>query len=139
MGRFYYLDKETLELKEGFPPPTVKVFGQAPSIHVDTCPPYYHPGVCRWTNSKSEIDQFDKACGTITTDKKQEPNRAYGREKERQAKQDRHAALHKAFAQVKAGTAPLTEEVRAKCRARNEVIKSATGVDWYKRLNVKPK
>ena len=72
----FHIDREGKELKKGYPERNVKQ-GVAPTIILDETTPYYHPATCSWTSSKKQIREFDKATGTITTDKKQAPDKSF--------------------------------------------------------------
>lgn len=125
-----YWDKESNCLKAGHPPPR-KVFANAPYVITDTIEEYYHPKACVYVDSKSKLRRIDDACGTITTDKKIEPDPSWQNEQRRLRHEDGHKALHKAVAQIDAGTAPLTEEMRAKCEQQNEIVSSALNIDAF--------
>lgn len=129
-GRFYW-DKEKQKFCEGTPP-RHPVYDRAPNIITDTIDEYYHPGACTFVDSKSRLRDMDKACGTITTDKKIPPNKQAKIDRERELAKDRHDALHKAVAQIDAGTAPMTEETRELCKRQNEIVASAMpGLDPF--------
>lgn len=110
-------------------PERVGKYGEAPYIICDTIEPYYHPKAERWVESRKDLNDTDKALGTITTDKKLPPDPSDQRQRQKDLDADMHRALHKAKAQLEAGTAPLTEEVRAKCRANDERLSSVLGID----------
>lgn len=126
----YHLGKDG-KIKKGCPAPEVIPFGKAPYVIQDTIEPYRHPATGRWLESRSALRQEDAATGTITTDKKLAPIPHRQRQLERERRQDGHDALHKAVAQIDAGTAPLTEETKALCEQQNEIIASATGWDTF--------
>ena len=128
---WYYFDEETKQIKEGFPPSKIDHFGDAPYIIGDEIRPYYHPGVCRVIESRSELRMADSVCGTITTDKKQEPNANFTKYQKEARKRDGKRALEKAVAMIDSGTAPLTEEVRAFCDRENERIAKTTKLNPY--------
>lgn len=130
-SRFYYRDKQTGEFKEGFPPPTHAHFGDAPMIIGDTIDKYYHPGACRWTESRAELQMFDNATGTFTTDKKQTPSDTVQKELLRQRRKDMHECIHKSVAQIDAGTSTLKEETRQLCERQNEIISKALNFDAF--------
>jgi len=122
---YYYWDKVERKLKEGFPPnPNIR-YGDAPYIITDTIDPYYHPAAGKYVESKKELDCLDKACGTITTDKKLEPIAPNQKEKEAKADKDRLEALKEAKTRLENGTAPITEEKRARLKEHDKMIKHA--------------
>lgn len=130
-GGVWYRDKETGEFKEGYPPPTNNKFGDAPYIIGDTIDQYYHPGAGVWTDSKSGLRSLDRATGCITTDKMIPADPSWQKQQREERIKDGHNALHKAVAQIDAGTAPLTEEVRASCERNNELVSSALNMDAF--------
>lgn len=127
----YHRDKATGKVVEGPPPHTEVRYGEAPAIFTDTIEPYYHPGAEQWVDSRARLRDCDKATGCITTDKLQPADPSWAKEQERRRRKDLTECLHKAVAQVDAGTAPLTEEQRAACTRENERISSALGIDAF--------
>lgn len=121
----FYWDSDTKEFKEGRPPLKIKRYGQAPFVITDTIEPYYHPGVCKTTSSRKELQEFDRATGTITTDKMIPANPSRFKENKRRRHEDVIASTRKAIADLDNGTAKLTEEQRAACQLRNETIAAA--------------
>lgn len=137
-GGVWYYDKETRTMKEGYPPPKVQKFGEAPYIISDTLrDPYYHPGAQKWTESRSKLNRLDEQTGCITTDKVQPGNKSAVKERERERIKDNHESLHKAVAMVKAGTAPLSEETRELCKLKNEQICNTLGIDAFNVAGIK--
>lgn len=131
MGTFYHWDADDQKFKEGPPPCKLKIYGQAPYVISDTTDWYRHPATGVHTNSKSRIRDMDKATGCITTDKKLPPNPSRRIENERRRRKDATESLHRAVAMVDAGTAKLTEEVRAKCDQQNDIVSKALNFDAY--------
>lgn len=130
-GYYGHWDKEKKCLVEGPPPPREIKYGEAPMIIMDTIPEYYHPAAETYIDSRSKLRQVDKACGTITTDKLQPADSSYKKELERKRREDIHQSMHKAVAQIDAGTAPLSEETRALCERQNEIVSSALNFDAF--------
>jgi hypothetical protein len=128
----YYRDSETGEIKEGYPPPKVEKFGEAPMIIDDTLKkPHYHHGACMWTDSRKGIEVMDKATGCVTTGTgiKNDGSATKRRIKERH--DDLHRSMHRAVAQIDAGTAPLTEETKKLCEIQNEITSKALNFDAF--------
>lgn len=125
-----YWDKEKQVFVEGHPP-VHQTFDSAPAIITDTIQEYYHPKAGIWVDSKSRLNDIDKALGTITTDKIQPADPTWRKDQERIRKKDAHDALHKAVAQIDAGTALLSEETRALCDIQNGIVSNALGMDAY--------
>jgi len=130
-GGRYYRDKETGEFKEGNPPPRERKYGEAPIFISDTIKPYYHPAAEKWTDSRSELNNLDKATGCITTDKIQPADPSRQKEAKAKRDKDRKEALLKSVAQIDAGCAPMTEETRAKCERQNEIVSAALNFDAF--------
>lgn len=112
------------ELHEG-PPPRPEVHDRAPYVIQDSIEPYYHPGICRVVDTRSGLRDADNACGTITTDKLIPGNKNATLQRQKELKEDRTKALHKAVADVDSGNAPLSEETRAICKQQNEILAAA--------------
>jgi len=131
MSRLYYWDKEARTFKEGYPPSRNNHFGDAPYVISDTMDKQYHPAACQWTESKKAWADMDVACGTFTSGTKQAPDPTWQNEQRKKRHQDMHESIHKAVAQLDAGTAPLTEDKRAWCEAENERIASTGVINPY--------
>lgn len=129
-GTFYW-DKEQQKMVAGYPPNPHPKQGEGPFIITDTIEEYYHPAAEKYVDSKSQLKMLDKACGTITTDKKLSADPSWRKENDRKRKQDLHDSMHKAVAQLDAGTAPLDREVREKCERQNEIVSEALGFDAF--------
>lgn len=127
----YYFDKEAGCMKEGYPPPKFKKFGEAPYVIQDTIDPYRHPATGVVVESRKALYEMDNACGTITTDKKLEPNKHRAVQLARELKEDMKKAREKAIAQIDSGTAPLTEETRTLCEQQNEIVSKALNFDAF--------
>lgn len=115
-GSYYMKDGK---LVEGVPPPR-EVYDTAPVVIGDSIKRYYHPKMCRYTESRSELRCFDDACGTITTDKMIPADPSNQRRKDKERRKDLHEAMQKAVAQLESGTAPLTDDQKALCTLENE-------------------
>lgn len=126
-----YWDPEKKKFVEGRPP-RPKTFGKAPNIIPDTLPgTFYHNGVCRETNSRSEINKWDKESGCITTGSKQPPDPSEYNRRIAERRKDGKESLLKAVAAIDSGNAPLTEKQRHECDIRNEVVSNALNFDAY--------
>lgn len=69
-GRFY-IDPDTKELKEGFPPPR-ETFGTAPTVIFDSMPPEYHQSAGRIIESRKEWERADEETGSLTFGSKEQ-------------------------------------------------------------------
>lgn len=127
----YHIDEKTGQAVKGYPPPRNKVYAKAPYIITDTIDAHYHHGACQWTESKSKLKHMDEASGTITTDKKLPTNTAATKRRIEERHKDIHESMHRAVAQIDAGTAPLTEEVRQLCERQNEIVSKALNMDAF--------
>lgn len=129
--QIYYFDKVKQKMVEGYPPcPNVR-YGEAPFVITDTIDPYRHPATGTWVESKKALRDIDRACGTITTDKRIAPESSWARENEKRRKQDLHKSMHAAVAKIDAGTVEMSEETREKCRLQNEIASAALGFDAF--------
>lgn len=123
-GTFYW-DKEKRKFIEGYPPSKNHKFGEAPYVIQDTMDKQYHPAACKWTDSRQDWEDMDKACGTFTSGKKQPPDPTWHNEQKKKRHKDIREAMQKSIAQLDSGTAPLTEETREMCKRQNEILASA--------------
>lgn len=129
-GVFYY-DKESGKMLPGYPPNPHPKLAEAPTIIQDSIDPYYHPAAQKVIDSRSQLRDIDKACGTITTDKKLDPDSSWRKEQERKRREDLHVAMRKSVAQIDSGTAPLSEETKALCAKQNEIVSERLGFDAF--------
>jgi hypothetical protein len=129
--RVYYWDSGKQKMIEGYPPQRNVKYGEAPFVITDTIDPYFHPAVNRWVESKRGIDEIDRACGTITTDKEILPDERVIKERKRQERKDLASACEEAIARLDNGTHTVPEDVRAMCDIQNRVIAEGTGWDCY--------
>ena len=120
----YYIDENTLELKEGYPPLKIKVYGKAPIYLSDEMRPTRHPATGQVIESRKKWAETDKITGCLTLGKREPPKDR--REERRQAlAKDRREAMLKSVAQIDAGNAPLNEEQRALCKIQNDIVSDA--------------
>jgi len=129
-GCFWYDTEAKCMTQE--PPARPISYGCAPAIIQDTLKTaYYHPGACKWTESRSELNALDQKTGTITTDKKIPPSPTQKRQRDYERLQDIKEAQQKAIAAIDNGSAKISEETQAICDEENERITKATGVDAF--------
>lgn len=129
-SKFYYQDKETKEFIEGFPP-QVEKYGEAPFVITDTITPYYHPAAQVMVDSRKALMNLDKACGTITTDKKIPPDPTWQREQKKKRHELGVEALKEAVAKIDSGEVNLSEEMKIKCAQRNEQLSEVMKIDAF--------
>ena len=127
----YYYCKQTKKVVEGYPPSENVRYGQAPYIIGDTITPYRHPASGQWVDSRSALQQIDRATGTITTDKKLAADPSSARQREARRRADWKRCMKTAVEQIDAGTAKLDEQTRQLCDRQNEIISSALGFDAF--------
>jgi hypothetical protein len=123
-----YWDEEAQEFKEGYPPPRVQPFGQAPMYFSDVMEEQRHPKTGEPVTSRSRWQAIDKATGCITTG----PNESPSIKRKRDPKAEDAEMIHrikKAAAMIDAGTAPLSERTRERCKQQNELISNTLGMD----------
>ncbi len=140
---FFWYDREKGEITQE-PPKRPEKYGQAPIVIQDSLrDPYYHPGACKWTESRSELHKLDDTTGCITTDKLQPADPTQAKQRAYKKKLDAKEALLRAVAAVDNGTAPISEETQALCDAENERITKTLGIDAFnivgKKNNAKSK
>lgn len=97
----------------------------------DSMTPYKHPATGLWVDSKSALRNMDEATGTITTDRKLPPDPTRKQRERAERKAERMDELKRIVAQIDNGTAPLTDEMKARCKQENERITKATGFDAF--------
>jgi hypothetical protein len=133
-GSGLYHRGEDGKFHEGLPPPKFQKFGEAPFVIQDTIDAYRHPMTGEVIESRSKLLATDRACGTFTTDKKQDCSTIRkSREKQlnTERKKDIHEAMRKAVAAIDSGNAPLSEETRHKCELQNQIVSDALGFDAF--------
>lgn len=115
----------------------IKIYDKAPYIITDEIDPFYHHAAKTIVTSKAKIRDIDRVCGTITSDKllPPDPSEAIARKKARD--KDKLESVKKAIAQLRNGTAPLTEEKREQCRRMDEALSHKLGWDTSKALRRK--
>lgn len=127
----FYWDRDSKKFKPGYPPQRFEKFGEAPYVIQDTIEEYYHPAACVTVDSRARLRDLDKVCGTITSGEKLAPDPTWHKQQEKARRKDLHECIHKAVAQIDAGTAPLNEEQKARCTAENERISNLMGFDAF--------
>lgn len=133
-GSGLYHRTEDGSFKEGPPPIRVKIFGKAPFVIQDTIEAFRHPMTGKVIESRAELLATDKACGTFTTDKKQDCSgirRSREQHMAAERKKDIHEAMRRAVAAIDSDNAPLSEETRHKCQVQNEIVSDALGFDAF--------
>lgn len=97
----------------------------------DSMEAYRHPATGLWVDSKSGLRNMDEASGTITTDRRLAPSNARQIENKKKRKVENLAELEKIVAQIDSGNAPLTPELKERCKLENERITKASGFDAF--------
>lgn len=134
-GLFYITDEG--EVAEGYPPSKLQLFGKAPYIIQDSIVPFKHEGSGEIIDSRSRLRDTDRACGTITTDKLLPPDPTWQKEQRKKRLEDKKESIRKAVAQLRNGTAPISEEKRALCRNLDQQLSAKLGYDTSKLLRKK--
>lgn len=129
----YHVDRDSGKVLEGPPPPRVRKFGRAPYVIQDTIEPYLHPAAEIVVESRSALRDADRATGTITVGSREDlhVNKSYQKEQWRKLREDRREARKRAINDLNWGAAPITEEVRAKCAAQDEILSKALNFDAF--------
>lgn len=94
-GGVFYIDKETGETKEGYPPDPNPKYGQAPIAIMDSMPKTYHEAACREVESRKEWNRLDKEHGCITFGSQEEAQRPL-KQRIKEEKTDYKKGLRKA-------------------------------------------
>lgn len=124
---YFRVDKDGVITDEP-PEPLGNCFGQAPYVIQDTIEAYRHPGSGQVLTSRKALAETDRACGTITTDKRQAPDPTWSNEQRKAMIKDRKEARKKAIEQVNAPGFALPEETRHACKERNAQLSQQLGI-----------
>lgn len=114
---------------------SVKKLMSAPNIRTDAIDAYYHPAAQMWVDSKGSLKQLDEATGSTTYDynAKPEVTQEQIRAKiDKTLEEDRRRSWDEAIQRYDSGNLNLTEEQRAICKERNNVIAHQTGKESFK-------
>lgn len=114
-GYSCYIDPETKEIKEGYPPR--KLESDAPMVIFDSMPKTYHEGVGREIESRKEWELANKQSGQLTFSSKEEPSRHVKKGVEREKKEyelDRKNSVIKATQAYRENPKEVSEKVRKK-------------------------
>jgi hypothetical protein len=109
-----YIDPETKQFKEGYPPNPNNQFGVAPMAIFDSMPKTYHEKAGCFVESRSEWERLDQATGSMTFGSIAEPKRhmAKALQEERKAlKQDRRRAAEEAIKMVRANPTEIRQKL----------------------------
>lgn len=118
-GLVGYIDPDTKEFKEGYPPNPNNQFGVAPNVIFDSIKPEYHEGACRMVDSRKEWERLDHEHNKLTFGSVEESRRHVqkGMRAQRKAvREDRRRADRESRKMNLANP----EEASAKRRARAE-------------------
>lgn len=126
----FYVD-EFGQTHPGYPPPRNVKFGDAPFVMSDSITPFYHHGAGKMVESRSELKAVDSACGTITSDRRVEPSSVKRERLAKEAKAKRIEHLKEVVQLVDSGNAPLTDDLKQRCKLENERISKQTGIDAF--------
>lgn len=129
-SRFYYRDKDTGKIVEGFPPQFEK-FDTAPAVIQDSIVPYYHPRAQVMVDSRKELMKLDMAHGTITTDKFIPGDPTEKIAKAKRAKIERMDNLKEAVRKLENNEVHFTEAEKAKHKLRNEQLSKLLKIDAF--------
>lgn len=126
-----YVDPETKEFKEGYPPNPNNQFGVAPLAIFDSMPRTYHEGACCFVESRKEWDRLDREYGCVTFGSVKEPRNhiAKGNKKEAEAlRKDRRKASEEALKMVRANPKEIHQKVAKQAEQQLETARKS-GLD----------
>ena len=134
-----YVDPETKEVKEGYPPKRFEKHGQAPYAIMDSMPKTYHEGVGREIESRTEWEMADKQCNTITFSSADEVRRhtKRGVEKEKaDLKADRRKASIEATREYRENPKQVKDRLRVKGEEQVKQLKKAGLTKELKKMGI---
>jgi hypothetical protein len=108
-----YIDPETGEFREGYPPNRNNQFGVAPMAIFDSMPPTYHEGACRMVESRGEWNRLDRETGCLTFGSVKEPRKHIEKgnnEQKKALRQDRRRASEEALKMVRANPKEINQK-----------------------------
>lgn len=126
---------EDLEISADPPELCHNVFGKAPGVITDQIDPYYHPMAQCWVESRSKLQQLDAATGSFTTDSREKPALTDEQRRakiEKELKEDRDRAWREAVERYDSKNLNLSEEQKAICKKKNNIIAHQTGKESFK-------
>lgn len=126
-----YIDPETKEYREGYPPNPNNNFGTAATVIFDAMPPAYHERACRTVDSRAEWDRLDKETGSLTFGSTEEPRRHMKKasiELQRDLRRDRRRASQEALKMVRANPKEINQKLNKQAEKQAEAAKKA-GLD----------
>jgi hypothetical protein len=125
-GLVGYIDPETKEFKEGYPPNPNNQFGTPPTVIFDSMPAAYHEGACRTVESRKEWNRLDQEHGTLTFGNIEEPRR-YAKtrtaEEKRELKRDRRRASEEALKMVRANPRHISQKWQKEAEKQEKTAK----------------
>lgn len=105
------------------------------NITTDTIDAYYHPKAQMWCDSNQALKQLDEATGCTTYDYDKKPELTAEQIRKNiddTLTEDRRRSWDVAVQKYDAGTIDLTEEQRAICKKKNNIIAHQIGKDSFK-------
>lgn len=127
-GYSCYIDPETKELKEGYPP---RKISDAPMVIFDSMPKTYHQGVGREIESRKEWELANKESGQLTFSSTEEPARhakAGAQREKKEYEADRFNSVVKATQAYKENPKEVSDKVRRKGEEQVKQLKK-NGLD----------
>lgn len=137
-GLIGYIDPETKEFKEGYPPNRNNQFGVAPMAIFDSMPKTYHERAGREVESRSEWERLDRETGSLTFGSLNESRKhiAKGNKEQQEAlKRDRRTAAKEALAMVRANPREINQKLQKEAEKQaREAKKIADNYGLHKEL-----
>lgn len=123
-----YIDRDTGELKPGYPPPR-EVHDTAPYVIFDSIKPEYHQGAGRIIESKSEWNLADKEHGTITFGNKEEATPKVDKANKIKAeRKERKAAIKQTIERWQQNPEEMSQKLKRRQQEQQEVA-AKSGLD----------
>lgn len=124
----FHIDRETGELKPGYPPNPNPQYGIAPCVIFDSMPAEYHEAAGRTIESRKEWELADKQHGTVTFSSREEPHKYTEKgklEAEVALKKDRRKASLEAIQAYKENPTEVKQKLEKTAEEQIKVLKKA--------------
>jgi hypothetical protein len=130
-GLVGYIDPETKEFCEGYPPNRNNRFGEAPMVIFDSMPKTYHEGACREVESRAEWNRLDEQTGSLTFGSTAEPRKHIEKGTKEQMKalrDDRRRASKEALQKVRANPREINQKLQKEAERQAKIARKS-GLD----------
>ena len=123
-----YIDPETKQFVEGYPPNRNNQFGVAPMAIFDSMPKTYHEKAGCFVESRSEWERLDQATGSMTFGSVAEPRKHMAKaaqDEQKALKQDRRKAAEEALKMVRANPTEIRQKLNKEAEAQKEIAEKS--------------